>query len=274
MATFSFPDPDRRRLLMSEGEVPEVNQAYAKSEPDGTMKGESPKHNTDASSHTTIDYAFQSGIFLDDTSSSAQQEFKDQILKSLAGLLQKYGSVSKFLSSRFGSQSEAQLFVQHLHEVCRAGHPVHHVQHEKLPALQAEGSGSLTKSEVLQLPLAAFSFGPHCSVKSEPDHSSFLDLAESILTEGFISKTEPVVCMQSGEVIQDAAEVGTTAPWTGSLIPFSVGFTKGRSRVHALLAILSLTMDNKIDLQQARDFTFWPSNHSSRLQPFLLVVES
>lgn len=198
---------------------------------------------------TAADSAMQFEVaIMPDESQTGVDAFKHGVLKSLTKVLDKCGNVSNFLQRRHQCDKERQDFANSLHHLCRAGLPDWDVEEGKLPSSKVE---AVQMSNCLKLPVAAFAFDPHCAVRSPPDNWHILELAESILNEGFITTTDPIMGMQSAEVLQGASLAHVQPPWSGNLLPFSVGFSKGRARIHTLLAILRVAFDNKLDIEQA-----------------------
>ena len=118
--------------------------------------------------------------------------------------------------------------------------------------LRASSSlGDCTESPI-RLPLAAFSFAKTCSVKPDAGHQLVLDLAERFMLEGFLSSTEPVIVTQTAELIQvsDQLALKSPSPDYRALQPFSLGFLKGKARVHTLMGLMSIFVDNNIDPKQ------------------------
>ena len=184
---------------------------------------------------------------LPEVDSTGIEPFKESVLKALQEVLDRFGSVTNFLQQHHGSPREMQQLANSLHHLCQEGWTEWKVDAAALTACSPE----LRDAPSIQLPLAAFGFGPMCSVRSVPDNHTVLEIAESILNDGFMSTNQPVMAMQSADILQSANIAGVHPPWTGKLLPFSVGFSKGRTRIHALLAIATIVFDNGIDLKKA-----------------------
>ena len=175
-----------------------------------------------------------------------QQELSQSILESFGDTQEKFGSVSTYLRQRYADKVEAHAFLSALHDLSKAGASEWSLE-AKLHAQAPD-----TVQPMIKLPLGSFSFQAESSLKPDPDHQLASELATRFLREGFITVSEPLQVMQTSECLKLATETGLVAPWAnmGALVPFSIGYLKGKARVHTLLALLSIMMDNKVDIAQ------------------------
>ena len=229
--------------------------------------------------------AFEAAVLPED-SDTGTTDFNDKVLGLLPGILERFGSLSAYLTQRYADQKELQDFASYLHYLCRSNEAFHDLGVGRLSTLPAtQVSGNAKDTPTIQLPVAAFHFGKHASVRADPDHCQVLDMAEHILTEGFISVTDPIKGMQCADIFSHVGGHPVRPPWAGELLPFCVGFSKGRTRVHTL-GILSLCHDNKLDVVEAWveswmllvswQFSFWVKQgpcQNEYCHPYSSVVE-
>ncbi|CAK9094168.1 unnamed protein product [Durusdinium trenchii] len=192
--------------------------------------------------------AFEAGV-IPEPSMDGVETFTVQIMDAMQTVLNKFGSTGQFLRNRFASTSDAKEFMNYLYDVAEPDVYRHCLKHP-LPTVTLD---KLDRSEVQCLPLAAFSFHSECSVKPDSDQTLALSLARLILKQGFCSSEEPLLCTHKGDLISSSTLCLLPPPWEvlGPLPPFSVGYVKGKARMHTLLTILAICMDNNIALNSA-----------------------
>jgi len=193
------------------------------------------------------DAAFQEAL-LPKVDDSQFEEIKNNILDKMNSLQQKYGTITSYLQKRYADKVDLQAFAVKLHDMAQIEMALWTLKGK----LSASTPDEVPESPVF-LPLAAFSFDKNCSMKPDADHQLVLDLAERFLMEGFLSSNEPLLVLQTAELLQVSDQLGVQAPWIGqgSLRPFSLGFLKGKARLHTLMALMSIFVDNNIDPKQA-----------------------
>lgn len=173
----------------------------------------------------------------------------ESIMDAVVRVLNKSGSCGAFLQARFGDTEAAQEFAAFLHDLCAPDHWNHHLK-RPLPTSNLDEQ-ALAKSQSIRLPLAAFSFHPSSSLKPDADRAFVVKLANLILKHGFISATELLLVTSPAELYQLAQSSGVSRPWNdeGTMLPFSLGFVKGKARMHTLLTVLAVCHDNQINLK-------------------------
>jgi hypothetical protein len=100
------------------------------------------------------------------------------------------------------------------------------------------GLTQISESDMAQsLPLAvhvgALGFRFDASNKPGPGREVFGGLMDQYMADGVITGSEPLIGTQTM-----TAPEGVTIPWSGTLVPFSVGWIKGLARSTTLLAAL------------------------------------
>ena len=113
-----------------------------------------------------------------------------------------------------------------------------------LPGKQEE---SLTAEDVIVMHLATISFSA-TSMVCEPTKDKILKLADEILTDGFVTDTEPLILNVTPTQMEEEGLKGIP-PWGAmvdgvqSLRPFSVCHHKSAARVIALHLLLNVFME-------------------------------
>lgn len=218
----------------------------------GTVKYEVQSQAGDGTLSTTD--SLWANAVIPDVQDEGLDKLVDSIMDAIVRLLHKYGSCGAFLQARFQDPNAAKDFAMFLHDLCAPDHPQHCLKHP-LPTSNLDEQ-ALAKSQSIRLPLAAFSFASVSSLKPDADHAFVVKVANLILKHGFITATEPLLVTSPAELYQIAQGLGVPLPWAGdgTLLPFSLGFVKGRARMHTLLTLLAICYDNKIDVKTV---TWW-----------------
>ena len=113
--------------------------------------------------------------------------------------------------------------------------------------LPGKREGELTAADVLVMHLATISFSA-TSMVCEPPIAKILKLADEILTDGFVTDTEPLILNVTPTQMEEEGLKGIP-PWGAmvdgvqSLRPFSVCHHKSASRVIALHLVLNAFLE-------------------------------
>ena len=113
--------------------------------------------------------------------------------------------------------------------------------------LPGKREGELTAADVLVMHLATISFSA-TSMVCEPPIEKILKLADEILTDGFVTDTEPLILNVTPTQMEEEGLKGIP-PWGAmvdgvqSLRPFSVCHHKSAARVIALHLLLNVFME-------------------------------
>ena len=113
--------------------------------------------------------------------------------------------------------------------------------------LPGKREGELTAADVLVMHLATISFSA-TSMVCEPPIEKILKLADEILTDGFVTDTEPLILNVTPTQMEEEGLKGIP-PWGAmvdgvqSLRPFSVCHHKSASRVIALHLVLNVFLE-------------------------------
>ena len=95
-----------------------------------------------------------------------------------------------------------------------------------------------------------------------------------ILKDGCISASEPLMCTCHAELHQEARTLKVLHPWkSGDLMPFSVGFLKGKAQMHTLLTIMAICFDNEVVLQECYDTVVLLHRESAILEHGILPIK-
>lgn len=167
-------------------------------------------------------------------------QWKDHVIEVLKQLLVKFGCARNYLEQRYKDQSEALAFYDYVQNLSESEHPMQNL-------FDSKSWSEKQSNEMLKLPPWCFSFAAGCSMKPDADQSHTLELARMILTHGFESQMDPLMVTLRPAVLQ-------TCPCpvqpSDRVQPFTVGFCKGKARMHSLLTILSICHDNKLNLAE------------------------
>jgi hypothetical protein len=162
-------------------------------------------------------------------------------------LLQSHKSPAAFLEAKYPSAGDKEQYAQRLWQEL----PPVETNPPVLSAHRSSGFGkpvgSLTADDVCVVHLAAISFqGP--SMVCEPTVDKVLKLADEILTDGFVTDTEPLLLNVTPAVIEQAGLLGIP-PWGETvngypyLRAFSLCHHKSAVRVIALHLLLNVIME-------------------------------
>jgi len=174
---------------------------------------------------------------------SGTAKFTESMLLGFENILEKYGTVGQYLRARYPTVVAQQQFVDSLVHLSKLL-PSQHVE----STIDVRSPDNLSSSPTI-FHVAAFSFSTSASLKPDPDNSVSRELAAQILQDGFATSLEPIVATQSAEVLLESQQL--KAPWDGTLLPMSLGYSKGKSRMFVLHVILSMVMDSNIELDKA-----------------------
>ena len=176
--------------------------------------------------------AWEQALVAETTDASVQEA----LMESCRGLL-------AYLQQRYMAKEERQTVVQHLWGLQKLDAAFVEVSRKRLERTRG--------AETIALPLAAFSLSPNSSVKPDADVAQALQMVELILKQGFQTQSEPLQVIQGAETLEEAENSKVTAPWHehGELLPLSVGTVKGKTRIHCLLLLLSVVIDNDTEME-------------------------
>ena len=108
---------------------------------------------------------------------------------------------------------------------------------------------------------AMFSMSAKASVKGPPEAHVVEKLVEQICMDGFVSGGEPLLIMPLPD--SDVPALGLPPPVLcmephQAIAPFSIGYVKGQARVLTMLCMLSLAIEDNVDLTQVTMQDFAP----------------
>jgi hypothetical protein len=99
------------------------------------------------------------------------------------------------------------------------------------------------------LHVSDFSFSDHASPTMPPSIKTSLQIAEQCLIDGFVSDGDELKVSQPHPLRRDALKV-SNALASNQLMPQTVGYVKGQARMHTLLTMLSLCIDDGVPIYQ------------------------
>ena len=102
-----------------------------------------------------------------------------------------------------------------------------------------------------------FSFSEHASAKPAPEMLVANKLVEQIVLDGFITVMDELKITMPHALLQDLA-APNAAPNTpeGPAGAQSIGYIKGQARMNSLLCLLSLVLEDGVDLAQVHPILY------------------
>lgn len=180
-------------------------------------------------------------------------QLRDVVLEACARLMQQYGGPMQYLMERYEDSIKKQEYMNWLWK-CFPPDPATVLRTRfPLPCFNGPQPGD-GGSCILHIAMLSFDT---MSTPHEPTRAkTCLELVDSILTSTFLTKHEPLL-LCSGE--REPCELGVDPAWidfnpgaSGSIIqPFAIGHHKSAARVSTLHLILSLFMEDDVDVQKA-----------------------
>ena len=203
------------------------------------------------STTNVTDAAFQQEILPElETDAVEGQETKIAVLQEVHRLLNEHGSAGRLLRNRHGNARASESFAEELHSM--------HVHAQGWLNLElslpfSTSGDDVTQGGQVRLSLASFNFQPESTLQAEPDNAKVMELCEHILTDGFLSSEEPLLCTQPAELLSWSTTAGVKCPWMqiSSLMNAQcIGYMKGCSRMYSLLSVLSVCFERRINIHK------------------------
>ena len=113
---------------------------------------------------------------------------------------------------------------------------------------------SLSNGDKASIHIAMFSFSEHASAKSAPEMLVTMKLVEQVVLDGFITLMDELKITMPHALLQDALPSPTSPP--GTLGAQTIGYIKGQARMNMLLCLLSLVLDDGVDLVQVHPILY------------------
>ena len=177
--------------------------------------------------------------------SVSSHEFRDVVLKAATQILNEFHGPMQYLMHRYKDPDSLKVYVQKLYKY--------------LPPLDTSGYEMsfpfpVSTPATFVVHPGALSFDPSYSPREPTRASTTLALLDHILTDGFVTEGDPIIlCSGNEDKIRSRGLKGVQAPWAGAgnefpIPPFSIAQHKGNARTSALHLILTLLIDDEVDL--------------------------
>ncbi|CAK9055719.1 unnamed protein product [Durusdinium trenchii] len=188
---------------------------------------------------------FNYALELCELQSSKQLGFVLENPVAMTKMLSEFGGPENYLRIRFASQDQLNEWLNYL---------VHHVPLDASDFnfsadLPVTNLSNMSQAQSFRVHPAMFSYAAESSIKGPAENDTVLLMLEEILTDGFMTANEPLLLIQSETLAKGHPEL-ISAPWrtsSGTALPFTLGYFKGKTRVAVLMSLLSIARDLKLD---------------------------
>ena len=177
------------------------------------------------------------------------------------------GGPGPYLESRYGNAEQKLAFAKALWDLLPPDNTQTYHLTDSLTHASVDAAAPSTIVHV-----AALGIDKCSSSYGFPMATTCEQIAEEILTDGFLTSGEPLLVMKKAT---EDLNGDVAAPWSGCggvgpLQPFSLSFVKGRARAATAFAILSLVVDEDIDLKLVYP-KLWESLRCVHVKPIRVV---
>ena len=176
------------------------------------------------------------------------QEFSARVLHAMKQACKIHGGPRQFLQNELESLPKQKDFFEWLMQALPFGKSVAYQAEYPLPEVDFERLGLAEKPFLLHP--AAFSWEDRSSLKGPPDSKVCLQLAEEILTDGFLTANDSVLVAPM-EPRSEPLSFGPplpASPGQQAIAAFSIGYVKGSARIMTLMAMLLLFAQDQINV--------------------------
>ena len=195
-----------------------------------------------------------------------QIQFRELVVKYAEELMLKHHGPMQYLMQRYPTVEDKRTYMNKLWKLIP---PLPEKKYEFLVDIPAG------QNDTMNIHIACLNFDPAHSPREPTRSNTCLELLDNILTDGFVTDRDPlIVCTGGPEKIRARGNVASEMPWAegsaAALPAFSVALQKGSARVATLHLVLSICLDDEVDLQQVAP-AVW---HSMRCLQFYNVAFS
>lgn len=188
--------------------------------------------------------------------------FRDNFLESAVKLMKDYGGPVQYLQQRFDTVEKKQEYVDALWKKFPALDTAPPCLTNDLPCAPAS---SRSDAPPLIMHLATLGFEAASCLAELPKIRTCMQLWDEIATDGFVTEGDPLVLSHKPEQ-QLERGLCEGMPWmrarggsASSTLPgLSVAYIKGMTRVSALHILVSMCLDDGVDLANALLLAGWP----------------
>ena len=180
------------------------------------------------------------------------KQTRDHVGVAFAKAVKQFGGPMQYLQHRYPDTAAKGQYAQRLWAEFPPQETHQPYLAEPLPSCQESDKGSNVPGADLILHLAQLDFSMACTMKGPPGLRTSLQLADEIISSGFISMGDPVcvtplpqTCnVQRPWPVEDAGEKTMEA--------FAMGYVKGAARLCTLHVLVTLCLDDNVSFSQAR----------------------
>lgn len=174
-----------------------------------------------------------------------KDQFRDVVLQTAQDVMTTHHGPAQFLMHRYPTTAAKAEYNQNLWKMFPPMDCVHY---------QSSLQGPVSDDPIF-FHLACLSFDPACSPREPTRASTAMELIYHILTDGFMTKGDCIITNAGGpeQINSIGLPVSKDAiPWKSSdpLKPLGVAIQKGNARVSTLHMIVTLCLDDEVDLQR------------------------
>ena len=212
----------------------------------------SPMPSTNAASAYSVDEEWGlshtepgSGTLTLKTSSPA--EFREALYEAFKRIMGVYGGPIQFLQDRY---PRVECLTEYAHELWQRFPPMHdtHIKND----LQSVSEQNRNEATVYKLHPAMLDFREQCTDRELPDADTAIKLADEYLTNSLMTAGDELLVDGSPSRIRRS---GIAAPWVkmyddpeNYISAFGIGYEKGARRMSTLHCLLTLCLDDNVDL--------------------------
>jgi hypothetical protein len=159
-------------------------------------------------------------------------------------ICERYGGPQQYLIANINGADDMSRFSGWLYEKFPEKGDV--LYSTEIP-LTVINESEMAQSLPLVVHVGALGFQKCASTKPGPGREVFGELLEQYMTDGVVTASEPMIA--TGIVSSLEGDVTVTIPWSGTLVPFCIGWIKGLARSTTLLASLHRLWRLEVDIK-------------------------
>ena len=170
-------------------------------------------------------------------------EYKKVGVNAMADVCCQFGGVQQYLQATYPTKEARQKFADRLVEMFPLADDVEYHWRMNIPKYSESNQDSYT------LHLSLFSFADLASPKPCPEPNVSMQLVDQYLVDGFVSSLDVVKISMHLSLQRDKLKI----PFEEVPLAMgaqTVGYVKGQARVLTLLALVSMTLEDGVDLAQ------------------------
>ena len=173
-----------------------------------------------------------------------------RIVNAMKKICRENGGPRQYLQKRWSDTDQMGEFYTGLLQLVPPDPAILYHESQHIPEILESEMGT---HHPLILHPAMFSFANCASVKGPPESNVVEKLVDQIVMDGFASTLDRLLITPVATIVSFPFQFGPPVkPVDGSdaIGAFSLGYVKGQARMHTLLCILSLAIEDNIDLER------------------------